>query len=151
MDKFIKGVAEQNCKNKPLTFVEQKLAERDLRHKRFDDTRYVVEPNVKDGKGGLRDLHSLFWIAKYAYRADSIMDVLAQGVLRDAEARRFALAQRFYGQCAVLHFHAGRAEERLDFDAQMAIAPRMGFADRVGMRAVEQFYETLLSGDSACW
>ena len=48
------------AKNKPLVFVEEKLAERDLRHKRFGDTRYVVEPNVKDGKGGLRDLHSLF-------------------------------------------------------------------------------------------
>jgi len=128
------------AKNKPLVFVEEKLAERDLRHKRFGDTRYVVEPNVKDGKGGLRDLHSLFWIAKYAYRADSIMDVLAQGVLRDAEARRFASAQRFLWTVRChLHLHAGRAEERLDFDAQMAIAPRMGFADRTGLRAVERF------------
>ncbi|MGB2289169.1 MAG: nucleotidyltransferase domain-containing protein, partial [Candidatus Puniceispirillaceae bacterium] len=127
-------------KNKPLAFVEEKLAERDLRHKRFDDTRYVVEPNVKDGKGGLRDLHSLFWIAKYAYRADGIMDLLAQGVLRDAEARRFASAQRFLWTVRChLHFHAGRAEERLDFEAQMAIAPRMGFSDRYGMRAVERF------------
>ena len=127
-------------KKKPLTFVEEKLAERDLRHKRFDDTRYVVEPNVKDGKGGLRDLHSLFWIAKYAYRVDGIMDVLAQGVLRDAEARRFARAQRFLWTVRChLHFHAGRAEERLDFDAQIAIATVMGFADRVGMRAVERF------------
>jgi [protein-PII] uridylyltransferase len=88
--KLSKALRSEIGKNKPLTFVEEKLAERDLRHKRFDDTRYVVEPNVKDGKGGLRDLHSLFWIAKYAYRADGIMDVLAQGVLRDAEARRFA-------------------------------------------------------------
>ena len=127
-------------KNKPLAFVEEKLAERDLRHKRFDDTRYVVEPNVKDGKGGLRDLHSLFWIAKYAYRADGIMDLLAQGVLRDAEARRFASAQRFLWTVRChLHFHAGRAEERLDFEAQMAIAPRMGFSDRFGMCAVERF------------
>ncbi|GIR33693.1 MAG: hypothetical protein CM15mP46_6880 [Alphaproteobacteria bacterium] len=128
------------AKTNRLLLLKKKLAERDLRHKRFDDTRYVVEPNVKDGKGGLRDLHSLFWIAKYAYRADGIMDVLAQGVLRDAEARRFALAQRFLWTVRChLHFHAGRAEERLDFDAQMAIAPRIGFSDRVGMRAVERF------------
>ena len=52
-------------KQKPLAYMK-KLSERDC-HKRFGDTRYVVEPNVKDGKGGLRDLHSLFWIAKYAY------------------------------------------------------------------------------------
>ena len=138
--KLSKAMRKEIGKNKPLTFVEEKLAERDLRHKRFGDTRYVVEPNVKDGKGGLRDLHSLFWIAKYAYRADSIMDLLAQGVLRDAEARRFASAQRFLWTVrCYLHFHAGRAEERLDFEAQMAIAPRIGFSDRVGMRAVERF------------
>ena len=138
--KLSKSLRLEIGKNKPLIFVEQKLAERDLRHKRFDDTRYVVEPNVKDGKGGLRDLHSLFWIAKYAYRADSIMDVLSQDILRDSEARRFASAQRFLWTVRChLHFHAGRAEERLDFDAQMAIAPRMGFADRRGMRAVERF------------
>ena len=138
--KLSKALRSEISKKKPLAFVEEKLAERDLRHKRFDDTRYVVEPNVKDGKGGLRDLHSLFWIVKYAYRVDGIMDVLAKGVLRDAEARRFASAQRFLWTVRChSHFHAGRAEERLDFDAQMAIALRMGFADRVGMRAVERF------------
>ena len=49
-------------------FVAEKLDERDARHKRMGDSRYVVEPNVKEGKGGLRDLHTLFWIGKYAYR-----------------------------------------------------------------------------------
>ena len=67
--KLARAVQHEIGKQKPLVFVEEKLAERDVRHKRFGDTRYVVEPNVKDGKGGLRDLHSLFWIAKYAYRA----------------------------------------------------------------------------------
>ena len=138
--KLSKTLRSEIGKNKPLIFVEEKLAERDLRHKRFGDTRYLVEPNVKDGKGGLRDLHSLFWIAKYAYRAENIMELLAQGVLRDTEVRRFASAQRFLWTVRChLHFHAGRAEERLDFDAQMAIAPRMGFSDRVGLRAVERF------------
>ena len=128
------------AKQKPLAFVEEKLNERDVRHKRFGDTRYVVEPNIKDGKGGLRDLHSLFWIAKYAYRANSILDIINDTVLREGEARRFAQAQRFLWTVRChLHFHAGRPEERLDFDAQMAIAPRMGFADRGGLRGVERF------------
>ena len=52
-------------------FITEKLAERDLRHKRMGDTRYVVEPNVKEGKGGLRDLHALFWIGKYAYNVQT--------------------------------------------------------------------------------
>ena len=64
-------------------------------------------------------MHSLFWIAKYAYRVDGIMDVLAQGVLRDAEARRFALAQRFLWTVRChLHFHAGRAAELGQTDDQ---------------------------------
>ncbi|ADE39841.1 [protein-PII] uridylyltransferase [Candidatus Puniceispirillum marinum] len=127
-------------KTKPLQFVEEKLAERDLRHQRLGDTRYVVEPNIKDGKGGLRDLHTLLWTVKYAYRATSLIDIVDQGILRASEARRFAAAQRFLWTVRChLHLYAGRPEERLDFEAQMVIAPLMGFADRGGLRAVERF------------
>ena len=125
---------------KPADFVEAKLAERDARHQKHGATRYVVEPNIKEGKGGLRDLHTLFWIAKFAYRADSIVDIVEKGILRETEARRFAAAQRFLWTVRChLHLLAGRPEERLDFDAQMAIAPRMGFAARGSMRGVERF------------
>ena len=125
---------------KPADFAKVKLAERDLRHARNGNTRYVVEPNIKEGKGGLRDLHTLFWIAKFAYRANSIIDIVEQGVLRESEARRFAAAQRFLWtvRCHI-HLRSGRPDERLDFEAQMAIAPLMGFADRSGMQAVERF------------
>ena len=127
-------------KKKPLSFVEVKLDERDSRHRRYGDTRYVVEPNIKNGKGGLRDLHTLFWIAKYACRADSIVDVVQQGLLRESEARKFALAQRFLWTVRChLHLYSGRPEERLDFEAQMEIAARMGFVERGGLRAVERF------------
>jgi len=127
-------------KTKPLNFVEEKLAERDLRHQRLGDTRYVVEPNIKDGKGGLRDLHTLLWTVKYAYRATSLVDIVDQSILRDSEARRFAAAQRFLWTVRChLHLYAGRPEERLDFEAQMVIAPLMGFADRGGLRGVERF------------
>ena len=125
---------------KPVDFVDAKLQERDQRHDRHGATRYVVEPNIKEGKGGLRDLHTLFWIAKFAYRADSIIDIVDKGILRESEARRFAAAQRFLWTVRChLHLRSGRPEERLDFDAQMAIAPLMGFASRGGMRDVERF------------
>ena len=125
---------------KPVDFVDTKLQERDQRHDRHGATRYVVEPNIKEGKGGLRDLHTLFWIAKFAYRADSIIDIVDKGILRESEARRFAAAQRFLWTVRChLHLRSGRPEERLDFDAQMAIAPLMGFAARGGMRGVERF------------
>ena len=125
---------------KPVDFVDVKLQERDQRHDRHGATRYVVEPNIKEGKGGLRDLHTLFWIAKFAYRADSIIDIVDKGILRESEARRFAAAQRFLWTVRChLHIRSGRPEERLDFDAQMAIAPLMGFAARGGMQGVERF------------
>ncbi len=121
-------------------FVEAKLAERDQRHARFGGTRYAVEPNVKDGKGGLRDLHTLFWISKYAYRLDHIRGVLGAGILRTSEARAFASSQRFLWTVrCFLHQHHCREDDRLTFDAQMQLAPLMGFADRSGLRGVERF------------
>jgi [protein-PII] uridylyltransferase len=139
-DNLDRAFRRQVGRMKPADFAEVKLAERDLRHTRNGNTRYVVEPNIKEGKGGLRDLHTLFWIAKFAYRADSIIDIVEQGVLRESEARRFAAAQRFLWtvRCHI-HLRSGRPDERLDFEAQMAIAPLMGFADRSGMQAVERF------------
>ena len=121
-------------------FVSAKLEERDARIIRTGGTRYAVEPNVKDGKGGLRDLHTLFWIAKFAYGVNSISDVLDTGIVRQSEARSFASAQRFLWTVrCFLHLHHGREDDRLSFDAQMEIAPKMRFSDRGGLRGVERF------------
>jgi [protein-PII] uridylyltransferase len=123
-----------------LGFVEAKLAERDDRHKRMGDSRYVLEPNIKDGKGGLRDLHTLYWIAKYIYRVDDPADLVAQGVFTGREAARFARAHGFLTTVRChLHYHADRAEERLTFDLQPAIGRAMGYADRSAQRTVERF------------
>src|SRR6266436_428804 len=72
-----------------LDFVEAKLAERDQRHLRNGDSRYSLEPNIKEGKGGLRDLHTLFWIAKYVYQVDDIASLVDRGVLMREEAAIF--------------------------------------------------------------
>ena len=110
-----------------LGFVEAKLAERDERHKKLGDSRYVLEPNIKDGKGGLRDLHTLYWIAKYIYRVDEPADLVARGVFTGREAARFQRAHAFLTTVRChLHYLAGRAEERLTFDLQPAVAARMG-------------------------
>ena len=66
-------------------FVAAKLAEREERHRRAGQSRYLVEPNVKDGKGGLRDLHTLFWIAKYVYRVRDVEELIDRGVFDDDE------------------------------------------------------------------
>jgi [protein-PII] uridylyltransferase len=121
-------------------FVEAKLAERHARHQRLGDSRYHVEPNVKEGKGGLRDLHGLFWIAKYVYRIDDVGKLVELGVLSDKESVRFARAQNFLWTVRChLHYLTGRAEERLTFDVQTEIGRRMGYTDHAGTRGVERF------------
>jgi len=121
-------------------FVAAKLAERDARHVRMGDSRYVVEPNVKDGKGGLRDLHTLYWIGKYVHGVESPAELVKAGLLTAAEFRRFDRAERFFWSVRChLHQLAGRAEERLNFDYQPRLAEIMHYADRPGKAAVERF------------
>jgi [protein-PII] uridylyltransferase len=123
-------------------FVAAKLAERDQRHVRMGDSRYVVEPNVKDGKGGLRDLHTLYWIGKYVHGVERPADLVGAGLLTAAEFRRFDRAERFFWSVRChLHLLAGRAEERLNFDYQPRIAEIMNYADRPGKSAVERFMQ----------
>ncbi|MGH6706080.1 MAG: [protein-PII] uridylyltransferase, partial [Sphingomicrobium sp.] len=110
-------------------FVAAKLAERDERHRRMGDSRYVVEPNVKDGKGGLRDLHTLYWIGQYAFGVERPADLVDKGLFSAAEYRRFERAERFFWAVRChLHLAAGRPEERLGFDLQRQIAGAMRYA-----------------------
>jgi [protein-PII] uridylyltransferase len=123
-------------------FVAAKLTERDERHVKMGDSRYVVEPNVKDGKGGLRDLHTLYWIGKYVHRVERPADLIGAGLLSAAEFKRFDRAERFFWSVRChLHLLAGRAEERLSFDYQRQIAEIMNYADRPGKSAVERFMQ----------
>jgi len=123
-------------------FVAAKLAERDQRHIKMGDSRYVVEPNVKDGKGGLRDLHTLYWIGKYVHRVERPADLVGAGLLTAAEFKRFDRAERFFWAVRChLHLLAGRAEERLSFEFQPRIAQIMNYADRPGKSAVERFMQ----------
>jgi [protein-PII] uridylyltransferase len=121
-------------------FVAAKLAERDERHKRAGQSRYLVEPNVKDGKGGLRDLHTLFWIAKYVYRVRSLHELVEKGVFTKAEYALFLRCGDFLWSVRCnLHFLAGRAEERLNFEVQNDMAKRLGYTEHPGLRDVERF------------
>jgi [protein-PII] uridylyltransferase len=124
------------------SFTTEKLAERDARHKRMGDSRYVVEPNLKEGKGGLRDLHTLFWIGKYIHRVQSVAELVDKGLLTPTELRRFQRAENFlWAVRCHLHLVTNRAEERLTFDVQREIAARMRYHDRPGRSAVERFMQ----------
>ncbi|MGO9356390.1 MAG: [protein-PII] uridylyltransferase [Xanthobacteraceae bacterium] len=121
-------------------FVAAKLAEREERHRRAGQSRYLVEPNIKDGKGGLCDLHTLFWMAKYVYRVRETEELLARGVFDAQEYRTFRRCEDFLWSVRCnIHFFTGRPEERLSFDMQREIAQRLGYTSHPGMQDVERF------------
>ncbi|MDA7426282.1 [protein-PII] uridylyltransferase [Thalassococcus lentus] len=122
-------------------FVEAKLEERDARHDK-QGQRYMVEPNVKEGKGGLRDLQSLYWITKYIHGTDDTSELVRLGVFRPEEYETFQTAERFlWAVRSHLHLAANRAVEQLSFDMQVEVASRMGYSDKGGRRAVEWFMQ----------
>ncbi|WP_300378004.1 [protein-PII] uridylyltransferase [Henriciella sp.] len=121
-------------------FIADKLAERDARHAKQGNTRYVVEPNVKEGKGGLRDLQTLFWITKHLHDGDTLEEVMQAGPFTPHEYTVFNRAARFLWTVRChLHYLTGRGEERLSFDLQPEIASRMGYRDRSEQLGVERF------------
>ncbi len=124
--KFWSDIATGNGQD----FVEAKLGERDERHRRQGESRYLVEPNVKDGKGGLRDLQTLYWIGKYLYRVEDASDLVHHGVFTKEEYKTFQKAEAFLWTVRChLHYLAGRAEERLSFDMQPELAKQLGYSD----------------------
>lgn len=121
-------------------FVAEKLAERNARHKRLGDSRYVVEPNVKEGKGCLRDLHTLYWIGKYIHKVRDPSELVNVGLLTGIEYRAFRRAENFFWAVRChLHTITHRPEDRLTFDLQREVAARMNFSDRPGRSSVERF------------
>ena len=136
MDRFDREVVSKTAPQ----FISAKLAERDQRHKRMGEARYVVEPNVKEGKGGLRDLHTLFWIAKYAYRVRRRNELVKLGLFSRADYKLFVKCEDFlWAVRCHLHFLTGKAEERLSFDVQRALAERLGYQSHPGLEDVERF------------
>jgi [protein-PII] uridylyltransferase len=121
-------------------FVAAKLADRDSRLKRSGASRYVVEPDIKEGKGGLRDLNTLFWIAKYVYRVRDTHELVRAGLFTAKELALFRRCEEFlWAVRCHLHFLTGRAEERLSFDFQRPIARQLGYTPRAGLTDAERF------------
>src|SRR5476651_102200 len=136
VDRFDREVVQGTA----AEFVTAKLAEREERHRRAGQSRYLVEPNVKDGKGGLRDLHTLFWIAKYVYRVREPGELIKRGVFDKQEYQLFRRCEDFLWSVRChMHFVTGRAEERLSFDIQREIAVRLGYTEHPGQQDVERF------------
>ena len=128
----VKGTARQ--------FIDAKMAERDERTRKAGESRYKVEPNVKDGKGGLRDLHTLHWLSKYIFGREVDAAAVDAGIYTRKEARTFRRCEDFLWTVRChLHFLTGRAEEVLSFDMQPLLAEKLGYTSHGGLRFVERF------------
>ncbi|WP_309082570.1 [protein-PII] uridylyltransferase [Chelativorans sp.] len=139
-DDLIARFDQEIVKDTGAEYIQAKLAERDARHAKAGESRYLVEPNIKDGKGGLRDLHTLFWIGKYYYRVREAEELVDKGVFTRREYLQFAKAEDFlWAVRCHMHFLTGKAEERLHFDIQRDIAERLGYTSHPGLTPVERF------------
>ncbi|MBS0569907.1 MAG: [protein-PII] uridylyltransferase [Proteobacteria bacterium] len=124
-------------------YLAARRADRDARHARFDDTAYSLEPNIKDGPGGLRAVHVIVWLGRRLFAAQALSALMQRGLVSASEMANLEAARRLLSRIRfALHLAAGRAEERLLFDYQRMLATRFGFADAAqGNLAVEQFMQ----------
>lgn len=123
-------------------FFEAKWQEQLDRHHRYHDTAYNLEPNLKEGPGGLRDIQMVAWVAKRHFAAESIHDLVGHGFLTEEEYRGLIRGRNFLWRVRNgLHFIAGRREDRLLFDHQRSLAKEFGYQDRPGKLAVEQLMQ----------
>ncbi len=129
-------------RNTGREFIDAKLAERAERHKRQGGQRYVLEPNVKEAKGGLRDLQTLYWIGKYLHRVPSAEGLVGAGLLTADEFAIFQRAENFlWAARSHMHYITKRTTDQLTFDLQVEVAARMNYRDVGGRRAVEHFMQ----------
>ena len=123
-------------------FFSAKLAEQAARHRHFGGTAYRLEPNLKEGPGGLRDIQTIGWVTRRHFGSASLHEVVAHGFLTEDEYRTLIDGQSFLWRVRfALHLAAGRKEDRLLFDHQRALARRFGFSDRENALDVEQFMQ----------
>ena len=131
---------EKIKKMSSFEFIKAKLDEREDRQNRAGQSRYLVEPNIKNGKGGLRDLEMLSWMTNFCYGCSRPEDMLTRGILTKAEAKTFLKCENFlwHVRCQ-LHYIANRSEEVINFNDQKEMASKLGYEDRKGLMSVERF------------
>ncbi|MGB0955768.1 MAG: [protein-PII] uridylyltransferase [Panacagrimonas sp.] len=123
-------------------FFRAKKQEQQARHQKFDDTGYKLEPNVKEGPGGLRDIHTIAWVAKRHFGAHTLKGLREHGFLSKQECDELFAGQDFLWRVRfALHVITGRREDRLLFDHQLRVAALFGYVDTDNNRAVEQFMQ----------
>lgn len=143
LDTQLRAIVDDPVLWPPAEYLAARLAERDARHARYDDTAYNLEPNLKDGPGGLRTLDSLRWMGRRLAHAGDLSEMVVEGLLDPAEKAALEESEATLRRYRyALHLEAGRPEERLLFDYQRALATRLGFEDEHAKNlGVEQFMQ----------
>ena len=137
---FKKSYREKLEKMSSADFIQAKLDEREERQHKAGQSRYLVEPNIKNGKGGLRDLETLSWMTNFCYNCSRPDDMFKKGILNKDESTTFLKCENFlwHVRCQ-LHYIAKRPEEVINFNDQREMAKRLGYDDRKGLLGVERF------------
>ncbi len=143
LDDRLRAIVDDPALWPPAAYLAARQGERKARHARFDDTAYNLEPNLKEGPGGLRTLDSLRWMGLRLAGAGDLAHMVLEGLLDPADQTLLEDAERTLRRYRyALHLEAGRAEERLLFDYQRALAARLGFEDEHERNlGVEQFMQ----------
>src|SRR5690349_1269811 len=136
--KYLRKIVAKNSN----LYLDQKLEERRREYQKFGETVYLLEPNVKKSKGGLRDLHLMQWAGMARFQAQTIRELSDRGILSRADSLALTEAREFLWRVrALLHVHAGGPQEILTFDEQVWLAQHFGYRDQPHLLAVEQFMQ----------
>jgi len=132
----------------PEKFYNAKLAEQDARYRKYNETAYNLEPNIKEGPGGLRDLQTICWIVQRRYGVSDLRGLIDINFLNEEEYRALVRGRNFLWKLRIgLHYAANRCEDRLLFEHQRTLAAELGYEDHEGNLAVEQlmkrYYRTV--------
>jgi [protein-PII] uridylyltransferase len=133
---FAKAIETDVLNRGQLEFFQAKLKETRGRHKQYGESIYLLEPQIKEGEGGLRDLHTALWLAKVKYKIHGLEDLVHKAIIGDAELNEVNAAQDFLFRLRnSLHFLSKRHTDQLTFEYQERLAPMLGFADADGVTA----------------
>ncbi len=139
---FVNDVALVLQSQDPQGFIKRKLEEREERKKKYGSSVYLLEPNIKEGEGGLRELQDALWIARIKYKADSLHELLTRGIVTEQMVESYVHAQDYLWTIRnFLHFSTQRKSEQLTFDVQQQIATFLGYTNKSTGSAVEQFMQ----------
>ncbi|HVN86005.1 MAG TPA: [protein-PII] uridylyltransferase [Candidatus Binatia bacterium] len=137
---FAAAMDNQVLKRNAARFYKDKLAENADRHQRYGDSVYLLEPQLKEGEGGLRDLHTAMWMAKVKFKTNDVAELVHKGVITERERAELESARDFLWRVRnALHFLSGQHHDQLTFDYQERIAEEFGYRDTQALKGVERF------------